>query len=155
MIKTSLVKHIHSATLLRCNSDECLHLQPICVRHCSSLYDLYCHSYKMAVKHPCVECFLWHKRAFWRTSLLLLIMMKSIFFGAPPTLSVASTTAGLRDDVGCIWARAAGSVSPFTAIRAEPRSSPGPSHCAEPLHRSSRRAYSEGKAGLQKRKIPP
>lgn len=64
---------------------------------------------------------------------------------APPMNSVASVTAGLRDDVGCIWARAAGSLSPFTAIGAESLSSPGPLHCAEPLHQSSLRSESEGK----------
>lgn len=30
---------------------------------------------------------------------------------APPMHSVASVIAGLRDDVGCIWAQAAGSLS--------------------------------------------
>lgn len=64
---------------------------------------------------------------------------------APPMNSVASVTAGLRDDVGCIWARAAGSLSPFTAIGAESLSSPGPLHCAEPPHQSSLRSESEGK----------
>lgn len=64
---------------------------------------------------------------------------------APPMSSVASVTAGLRDDVGCIWAQAAGSLSPFTAIGAESLSSPGPLHCAAPLHQSSLRPESEGK----------
>lgn len=70
---------------------------------------------------------------------------RGILPAAPPMHSVASVTAGLRDDVGCIWARAAGSLSPFTAIEAESLSSPGPLHCAEPLHQSSLRPQSEGK----------
>lgn len=147
MNKTPLLEHIYSATPHQC---ECFHLLIICV------YNPYCYPYKMIVKDMCpVFSFsVGRKRAFCWPALVLLLLMKSIFSGAPPSLNVASTTAGLRDDVGCIWARAAGSVSPFTAIRAESRSSPGPFHCAEPLYRSSRRAYSEGKVGLYKERCP-
>lgn len=101
---------------------------------------------KMIVKDMGVLGFLSHLTQAW------MLVNSCCRWGASSSQPLpASTTAGLRDDVGSIWARAAGSVSPFTAIGAECRFSPGPNHCAEPRCRSSRYAYSEDKVGLYKK----
>lgn len=69
-----------------------------------------------------------------------------------PMTTVATATASLRDDVGCIWAQTAGSLSPsLTALGADcpPSFSPGPSLPRQPTHPSpaqpSLRPHTHGK----------